>query len=397
MGLGPVQRELFGSFPRRLGTPSQDWVFNEAQAAEFVHACQGRYNLYASLGRLPLTVQSGAVYCQPECDKVLFDLDGDKRAFPADVTDDAERVQLLRQDPDLADAVLGGVVADARELARASHDDGIPVVGVFSGMGVHVHQLYQPREEPKAAMGTCAAKYIEELNLQTADWAVTGEPERICRLPNAERVTMNNREYEVREGRPTGLYQVPIAGEELRSLTVQWLLDHSTSPRRPSPLYTRDRPQMPTWEAYRDTVRGVDADTDEDVTARPVDEPLAAVGETGVKDLLADLLRMPCMYERIVQPNPEHAVRLNCAVLLFNVGLTPDDVASLYASLNWIDYDRQTTEKHLQSIWKNRYPDMSCRTIRHEKKLCTRTEDPESCPCFGWAGGQPEYPTETET
>lgn len=376
-----VQELLFGGFPRRVGTPAQHWVFNEAQFDLFTDTVEGTRNAYATVGRLPVTEDQTAY-----SDKVLFDLDGDKSLFPEDAADD-RRVAMMRDDPALAESVLGEVCEEAQRLARTSADDGIPVVGVFSGFGIHVHQLYENTAEPTVPMTTCSAKYIEELDLQTADWKVVGQAERICRVPNMPRTTHETGRHEkVLDGRHTGLWTVPLDGQDLRTITPMDLLSLSTEARPTEHLDLPDeRPQMPVWEEYRD---GVTKDTE--VPQRPVDTRTVALDDEGLESILSDMLQMPCMVQRLTQPNPEHEVRMNCAVLLFNVGLNPQQVTDIYSRLGWVDFDRGTTRKHLESIYRSGYSDMSCQTLR-EKRLCVKTEEPKDCHCFGWSGGQPEW------
>jgi DNA primase large subunit len=99
---------------------------------------------------------------------------------------------------------------------------------------------------------------------------------------------------------------------------------------------------------------------------------------------------MPCMVQRILQPNPEHEVRLNVAVMLFNVGMTPEDVTNIYGQLGWVDFDRNVTKNYLKDIYRSGYSDMSCRTLREEKLLCVQ-DDPSDCSCYGWSGGEVEW------
>lgn len=382
--MDPAQEALFGGFPRRVGTPNQFWVFNRGQFDLFTETINGSRGAYATVSRLPLDGRE-------VCDKVLFDLDGPKdRVFADDMAAD-ERISAMRHDPDAAEAVLGEVCEETQQLARASRDDGIPVLGVFSGFGIHLHQLYRSTEDPQVAMTTCAARYIDRLDLQTADWKVVGDPQRICRIPNVERATFRTDETgRIVDGVGTGLYTVPLSGRELCSVTPEWLMEVSHSPRVPSPLTDNTRPQMPVWEDYRESTKSEAADQPQ----RPVDSRTAPLSDDGLEALLEDLLRMPCMVDRITQPNPEHEVRLNCAVLLFNTGLNPQQVANIYERLGWVDFDRGVTETHLKHIYKNGYADMNCKTIRREG-LCTRAEEPGGCPTFGWSGGEAEWKAQT--
>lgn len=373
----PTQEVLFGAFPRRVGTPAQHWVFNEAQFDLFTDTVEGSRNSYATVGVLPLTEAGDAV-----SDKVLFDLDGDKSAFTDDAADD-RRVAQMRADPTMAAEVLAEVCEDAQRLARESRDDGIPVVGVFSGFGIHVHQLYQPTTDPSVAMTTVAKRYIEKADLGTADWAVVGQPERICRVPNMPRMThRTGRRDRIRDGTFTGLYTVPLTHDELVDVTPEWLLDVSQQPRElaADALSDQTRSQMPVWEEFRG-----DANEHADAPQRPVDTRTAPIeSDADIEGLLEELISMPCMVQRLMQPNPEHEVRLNGAVLMFNCGLKPQHVLNIYSAIGWVDFSRETTRKHLRSIYRNGYSDMTCQTLR-SKGLCVRADDPSDCPTYGWS------------
>jgi hypothetical protein len=391
-----VQAELFGEFPRRVGTPNQHWVFNEAQFDIFVDTIDGVRGAYTTLNHLPVFERLNDV-----SDKVLFDFDtpakdeeegNGKRWDHPDIepNEPADTLaQRMRADRDLADDILGPVVEDAKKLARASADDGIPVLGVFSGFGIHVHQLYQTTEEPRVAMTSIASKYHDELNLQTMDWECVGQPEKLCRVPNVERASYREGDFGQRvDGRPTGVYTIPLERPELRDLEVSDLLEWSRNATDTACFdLDFDRPQMPVWEDYRDE-RAVGDGAEQ--PQRPVDTRTQGFGDTDMEWLLEQLIRMPCMVERLMQPNPEHKVRLNGAVMLFNVGLNPQQVETLFSELGWVDFDRKKTRKYLKQIYRRGYSDMNCESIR-ANRLCTRSDDPESCPCFGWSGGQPEW------
>lgn len=392
-----VQRLLFGEFPRRVGTPAQHWVFNAAQFDLFVDAVSGARNAYSTLGRLD--VQHGQIV-REVADKVVFDLDspakadegepGDWSIFDGDASAEpsaAEVADLMRSDPDIRDQILGQPCEDARRLVRQSQSDGIPVVGVFTGFGLHVHQLYQPTADPQVAMTTISAKYADEAALETMDWEVIGQVERLVRVPNIERRNVVTEGRTIVDGAGTALWQVPLDADELREITPRRLLVLAEGPRdlETYQVHLDDRPQMPVWEEYRD-----EQNDTADVPQRPVDRRTAAFDDAGIEDLLSDLLSMPCMVERIMQPNPEHAVRVNSAVLLFNAGLKPHQVCDLFSRLGWVDFDRETTRDYLNGIYKAGYSDMSCSTIR-EKRLCTRADEPEACPTYQWSGGEVEW------
>jgi len=388
-----VQDLLFGQAPRRVGTPNQHWCWSVGQIDFFIGSVNGRRNAYATLGWWDFE-ESAMV-----ADKVLYDLDspakseehenGDWRIFDADPPDD-EVIDRMRNDPDLAEEILGPVCEDARELARRSRNDNVPVVGVFSGFGIHIHQLFEPTYHPTTAMATTAHRYIDRLDLQTPDRSILGQPERICRIPNCERIAGSVKDnMKVVDGRPTNLYTIPLSAAELAAVSPEWLLDESHSPRTDVAPDGAERPEMHVWEDYE-----TGHEETADVPPRPLNPEETEIAEDAdIRALLERLLRMPRMVERLVDdPDPDHDVRVNATVMLLNTGLTPQTVVDLFERVGWIDFNRSKTRQYVEGIYKSGYSDQNCQTLRG-KGLCTRSDDPESCPCFGWSGGKAEWKT----
>lgn len=391
-----VAQELFADFPRRVGTPNQHWVFNEAQVELFLDVVDGVRGAYTTLNRLPI------VEGQPDVsDKVFFDFDSPakdevegngKRWDHPDIDPNEpadELIRRMRNDAGLATDVIGQPVEDARRLAQESASDNIPVLGVFTGFGVHVHQLYQETVDPRDAMASVAARYEDKADLETMDWECVGQPEKLCRLPNVERATyVEGQHGERRDGRGTGLYTVPLDGADLRTITAKDLLALAEGPRDTGHLeIPEERPQMPVWEEYIP-----DGTAGDDIAQRPVDQRTQPVGTEMFDDMetiLRELFQMPCMVERIQQPNPGNRVRLNAAVMLFNAGLNPQQVENLFGQLGWVDFDREITRSKLDHAWKTGYSDMSCSSLR-SRGLCVK-EDPKECHTYGWSGGQVEW------
>lgn len=384
------QTALFGRFPRRVGTPNQHWVFSEAQFDLFLDTIEGVRNAYTTVNQMPIDPSARGLF-RLNANSVFYDFDGNKDALPrGEDTPADEAVALMRGSSSLAKEVIGDAVADARELAQRSAHDGVPVLGVFSGFGVHVHQLYQPTAEGvQTKQASTARRYIDLLDLQTADTTVIDNGQRICRVPNVERTTTPGPRGEVRDGRGTGLWTVPLDGADLRTLKVRDLLDLSTA-RRPVEhlnLQPEDRPEMGVFTDYVDDLT---AGSDGYGTPRPVEErETTDEQQDDARALLEELVRMPCMVERLDQPNPCHTVRVNGAVMLFNAGLTVSEVMGVFRSLNWTDWDHQTTKKHLTHIHRSGYSDQNCSTLR-EKGLCVK-DHPVDCRTYGWGGGRAEW------
>lgn len=401
--MNDVQDLLFGHAPRRVGTPSQHWIWSPEQLGLFVDSIQGRRNAYATMGWWDFeAIETVDINGESQrrvpkvCDKVLYDLDSpaksDRDGVDWDIFDesppDDEVIDLMRNDPDLADDILGQVCEDAQQIAKRSQNDNVPVVGVFSGFGIHIHQLWKPTYNPKTAMSTTAHRYIDHLSLQTPDREILGQPERICRIPNCERIAGSiTDDGRVIDGRATGLYQIPLTARELTQVTPEWLLDRSGSPRAMDVSVYGERPEMRVWEDYE-----TGHEETSDVPPRPLNPEETEIAEdSDVRTILHRLLRMPCMVERLVDdPNPDHDVRVNATVMLLNTGLSPQTIVDLYSRVGWVDFDRQRTLKYVKGLYRNPVSDQNCKTLRG-KGLCTRSEDPEDCPCFGWSGGQPEW------
>jgi hypothetical protein len=378
----PVQKYLFGEFPCRFGNPVQWPVHSESEMDAAIEECEGERNLYATISHFDLTEGGGVV-----SDKISIDLDSPMKeaAFPRTDRDD-EKVMLMREDFDLADEVLGEVCEDARRIAERAEREEIPLVGVFSGFGIHLHLLYQDQLQARQHLATTVRRYLDELDLDTLDIQLIGDVQRILRIPNVRRVYVDaDRGESIDEDTHTmacNLYTVPLTRDELKQITPEDLMVTSREPRL-IPLPDEERPEMQVYDDYleeRATVRGeVEVEIDVQNYERQ-----------GILNMLKELLQMPCMYERIVQPNPHHMVRFNSAVLLFNTGFTRQEIEEMFMSLGWVDADRKKTRKFLKQIHARGYADMSCQSIQ-SLGLCTRKEDPESCPTYGWGGGQAEW------
>jgi hypothetical protein len=380
--MDPVQKLLYGKFPRRVGNPVQWPVHSESELDAAIEECEGERNLYSTISHFDLTEGGGVV-----SDKISIDLDSPMKqaSFPRTDRDD-EKIMLMREDWDLAEEVLGDVCEDARKIARQAEREETPLVGVFSGFGIHLHLLYQEQVQARKHLATTVRRYLDELDLETVDIQLIGDVQRILRIPNVRRVYVDaDRGEKITSDTHTmacNLYTIPLTRDELKQITPENLMA-SSKERRKIRLPTQERPEMKVYDEYleeRATVRGqVEVEIDVDNYDRQ-----------GILNMLKELLQMPCMYERIVQPNPHHKVRFNSAVLLFNAGFSREEIEEMFMSLGWVDADRRKTRKFLKQIHRRGYADMSCQTIQ-SLGLCTRKEEPEECPTHGWSGGQAEW------
>lgn len=362
----PSQRVLFSGFPRHIGVPSQFSIFTEEHFDRVVQQANSHSNVYASISRLPPT--------GPETDKVFFDLDG--KSDSIDHLPEVEQFKIMRNDPDVADSVLGDVVEEMQELTRASIDEGIPVVGTFSGKGVHIHQLYQTAKIPENELLSIGNKFVTELDLEMVDEQVF-EPMRITKIPNTQRFD---------EGEETGVWTVPLTAEEMLTATVGDLLEWSKSPRKPSiPLSLLSEMNRPEMEVHEDYLSRSGANYPE----RPVGEETMEIPDDA-EWIVNDLIDVPCVRERILTRDPHHKIRQNFAVMLFNYGFSIEEAHKVIRKLGWKDYDPEMTKKQLKNIYRNKYADMSCQWL-FDQGFCVHKENPPSCPTYGWSGGHQEY------
>lgn len=372
-----AQAQLFGEFPRSVGSPQQHMVHSEGEFDVFTETVQGRRNAYSSLAVFP----PGEPVV---CDKVSFDLDADKGEPFEDGLRDDEKIEVMRDDPAVAEEVLGPVCDDAQKLAANLLVCEYPVMGVFSGFGIHVHALTEPTEDPAERMGSVARYWRHHLGLPTLDHKPIGDEQRIMRVPNMERVHLTDLFDPDAERYRCDLFTIPLTGDELLDITPESLLEMSRAPRPGVTVDDDERPAMPLYEDHVKESRAV--------TSRP-DRPSieGEIDAEGADWLVKELLRMPCMYENLLlDPEPPHDIRLNSAVLMFNAGMTPAEVVEVFAVLGWKDWDRSVTHHQLKHIYENGYSDMNCETIQMNG-YCTRTEDPEACPTYGWSGGRCEW------
>jgi hypothetical protein len=291
---------------------------------------------------------------------------------------------------------LGEGFRDASELAQRAIEDELPLIGVFSGMGMHVHLLYQETDEKlKQKLGTTARKYVGDLNLGTADPKVglNGDQKKVVRIPNFERIEITDGGATVR---PCSVFTIPLTREELADgLTPTEALEMAREPRRIDPDIVDERPEMKVHDHYVS-----DFEEAEQEDRKEVQESVLSDDDSDglLAFWLKEWLKMPCMYERVQQPEPDHRIRQNFAVMMFNIGFSKEEVHNIIQRIGWVDYDYETTKHQLDQIWRRGYSDMTCASIR-KKGLCTVIEegkDPEvddhvDCPTYGWSGGKVEW------
>lgn len=355
----PMQDELFGKFPRDAGIPIRFPLFSSDHFESFIEKSGGRNNLYCSIAR----------YDHPDyyTDKIFFDFDASWDGLFGVGVNPPEKFEILRKDPRLADKFLGEVIEESKRLVQKSSEEDIPVAGAFTGKGIHVYQFYQEEKYPREEMLSTANRYKEELQLEHLDPKPIGDVMRISRIPGSQRIW---------NGVRCPLFTTPLTASDMLQMDAEWLLELSESPSTVSVDIPEDRPQMEVYDDYLNSFG-------RNISQQEFDPSEAGINDEFLEWYIKRVVKMPCISERALTKGPNHEVRLNLAIHLFNAGLSKNTILGIISQLNWDDFDREYTKKQLNQIQRRGYTEFSCRRMRDEG-LCIHHEDPRECPTYGW-------------
>lgn len=373
---------LYGSFPRTVasakdGTLTQGFVHSEDEFDLFFNEMRPKRSLYSSICRFREDMR-------PVLDKVVFDFDSPmKESVFSEDTTDREKIGKMRMDDELADKVLGLVWSDAQKLVKKCLEENIPVITVFSGLGIHCHLLYQDKVSPVKEKVTTSNYFIEECGLETYDRKIIPDTRRVLRIPNSQRIS---------DGEPTSTWCIPLTEKEVLHNDVQGLLERSALPKtipRHSRYLKKNRPEIEVKEEYEEA--------EEIKNSRNVEmrgDISQAVPEN-VEMIVRECIPLPCIRERFLRPNPHHMVRFNGAVFLYQSGFTPKEVREIIRQIGWIDYDASITKKMTDQIWERGYSESSCKTLKDLLGLCVFgpeseefSSDPKDCETYNWTSGE---------
>lgn len=380
-----AQEILFGEsdFPRTVAHASaghlqQMFVHSKGEFDMFFDHNRSDKNLYSSICRFRSDMR-------PILDKIPWDFDSPMKDSVFDNETDREKIEMMRTDRDLAEEVLGKVWEDTQSLVRRCKQDNIPVVTVFSGLGVHCHMLYQDRVSPVEEKVSTSNYYIDECDLTTYDRQIVTDTRRILRIPNSQRIDAAT---------STGVWCIPITEDEVLNNTVHDLLERCSSPKS-IPYHDRyrkeNRPEMEVKEGYEEADAGTTG-------TEPLRDSATTNLNEGMEELIKDCIAMPCIRERFFTQNPHHKVRFNGVALLYQVGFRPEEVREIIADIGWIDYDRDITYKMTEQIWNRRYSEMKCESL-YSLGLCVHGEmfedysnEPKDCETHKYTSGEALYP-----
>jgi hypothetical protein len=383
-----AQQIVYGDsgFPRTVarasdGNLQQFFVHSEGEFDVFFERNRSDENLYSSICRFRSDLR-------PIVPNFPFDLDSPMKDSAFGDETDREKIRKMREDEQLAEDVLGGVWSDAQSLVKKCKEDGVPVVSVFSGLGVHCHLLFQEQVDPKKEKVSTSNYYIDECDLVTYDRKIITDTRRVLRIPNSQRVGSES---------SSGVWCIPITEDEVLNNSLHDLLERCSSPKD-IPYHERyrpeNRPEMEIKEGY------IESNT-ETVGTEPIDKNAGVELSDGMEEMVKDCLKLPCIRERFFSSNPHHMVRFNGVILLYQAGFNPKEVRQIIERIGWIDYDSDVTYKQTEQIWKRRYSEGKCETLK-SLGLCVfgpmfdeYSDEPKDCETYDYKSGEALYPYES--
>lgn len=376
---------LYNGFPRAVGSSlpdgqiRQSFVHSESEFDLWFNKLRSERNLYSSICRFRSDMR-------PVLSDIPFDLDSPmKDSVFEPGTSDREKIQMMREDESLTEEVLGEVWKDAQKLVEKCLDESIPVVSVFSGLGVHLHLLFQEQVNPmKEKVSTCQW-LIEECDLNTHDIKIITDARRILRVPNSQRIS---------NGEPASAWCIPMTESEILNNDVHDVLERCSQPKditMKDRYKEENRPPMEIHEGYEK----INQDTAGTV---PLDE--SGIGtdmDSITEELVRECIPMPCVRERFFGVNPQHEVRFTGVVLLYQSGFKPKEVQKIIETIGWVDYNPDKTMGFLKQIWNRKYSEFSCNTMQ-SRGLCvfgpefeSYPDEPSKCETYKWTSGEATY------
>ena len=380
-----AQQIIFGEsgFPRTVahasnGDLKQFFIHSEKEFDMFIEHNLHRRNLYSSICRFRSDMRhiTGSV---------PFDFDAPLKDSVFNTNSDREKIQMMRRDERLAEKVLGTVWSDVQSLVYFCKENGIPVVSVFSGLGVHCHVLYQEEVEPVKKKASISNWFVDECDLKTHDRKIITDTRRILRIPNSKRID---------DSEGIDVWCIPITEDEILNNNIHDLLERCSEPKDISyhdRYKSENRPDMELKEGYEK----VDVEN-----ARSVDlQPKVKGQQTPelTEWIIRNTIPMPCVAERVLSGNPHHMIRFTAAVFLFQAGYEPSEVVEIFENIGWVDYKRSITKKMVKSIYRNKYSELPCNKLM-SLGLCVYSEDidkysnnPKECETYKYTSGESLY------
>lgn len=203
----------------------------------------------------------------------------------------------------------------------------IPWICLLSGnRGFHLHGLFKSEYVNQKTVKKFANLILEETGMKEYfDSHVSGVLEKLCRIPNTQRLGNG--------------WCVPILRKELFEINDPQEFKKLCSTPRFIDFEIGERPSIYNF---------ISEDTSED-------KPVQIVQVSHPKEVffLKQILR-PCVYKALLTPNPKHDFRLSSVVEMFNHGLLNKQIFNIYEKLNHIDFEHGKTHYQIDFIEEKR-------------------------------------------
>lgn len=303
-------------FPREIGLKRSPCLSREV-FDNYVNKLNGKANIYTSLFHYERKHPTKAWKFDPESvvmDRAWWDFDMTEDTTIADVKKDVHTL-----------------------ISRLSGDVRV----VATGRGFHVHELFE-----KPVKGTAISRHIVRYENQAAQGLKTldgvGNPQKLTRVPDTYNVTR---------------------GRWAVNIDVGAFMDNPlgcTIPDRPGVLLSED------------PFRGRESESDFNIVHWIANNPAKEIeqvterfaGEIGTMNTVP---LPPCLDKHIRHENPKHDVRKALVLYLgdslrwfdhpdnFSASETnamAEEITDFIETLEWRDYNRQTTKSHVLSLLK---------------------------------------------
>jgi len=383
-----AQEILYDGFPRCVGSTDgegikQHFVNSGSEWQMWFDEVKHNKNLYSSICRFRSDMR-------PVLDKIPFDLDSPmKDSVFKEGTTDKEKIEMMKEDEDLVEEILGDVWRDAQKLMQKCLEEEIPAIGVFSGLGVHIHLLYKEEVEPTKQKVSTSQWLIDKCELFTHDVSIITDTRRILRVPNSQRIS---------GGEPTGVWCIPMTEKEIINNSVHDVMGRISRPKKieyKDKYLPENRPEMSVKKGYEE----VEQDTAGTV---PVDDVLDTQLDELEKELVKEHIPIPCVRERFFTSNPHHMVRFSGVTLLYQMGYSPVEVRQIIRNIGWVDYDEDITYKMTEQIWSREYSELPCSKLQ-SLGLCVQSpefekygDEPSDCETYKWTSGEARYGSQNQ-
>lgn len=312
---------MFGKFPRYVGNPLQTIVNNQTEFDYYVDVNNGFHDCFTSL----FSFNSEN---KPIIDKAFFDLDYGT----------------------LEETLKAG----QKKFEYCTETLDQTTIPIWSGgRGSHIYPLFKPKIYEESAFLLKQYSYHVILETETykidendgkfvpfADPRVIGDIRRLCRVPNTRRIDAN---YQF-----NGSWCIPLDPERYPDMDIEEVLDLIKKPNY-NIKYNFEEPTL-TLDKFAD----IEVDMSKFKSVYNYNKHDFEYGEINSRNIyiywLKRLIKRPCIYKLLLASNPPDFIRVAAVAQLNHFGIKPHRILKYFASLNWFDWDEETTKYHINSI-----------------------------------------------